>query len=221
MSEPARGVLAEYNLNPDAIILPFQYNPETMTRTRGIDITINNTPGTGTDFAFATPMQTPRIMQAASLQEETLSVELIFSAADYMDRDGWSPGRTGLQPVLDSLRLLVEPRSQKVGGLRVLTELGLTGARAFDRDVTPSVLLFVWGAEMLPVVLKTVSYTVDEFLPHLAPIKCKAQLTMQVIEAHNPVIFADRLRQQLSASRLTNKPGIGKAADVIGQVLGG
>lgn len=220
MSTTQQGVLVEFNLNPDAIVLPFQYNPETMTRTRGTELTVNNTPGTGTSFAFATPMQTPRIMQAASLQEETLSVELLFVAGDYMDRDGWEPGRTGIQPVLDSLRLLVEPRSQKVGGLRILSELGLTGDRAFDRDVTPSVVLFFWGTEILPVVMKTVSYTVDEFLPHLAPIKCKAQLTMQVIEAHNPFIFADRLRQQLSASLLGNKPGVDKASDLINQVLG-
>lgn len=221
MTQTQHGVLLEFNLNPDAIVLPFQYNPQDYQRTRGTDLQLNNTPGTGSDFAFSTPMQTPRIMQAAALQEETLSVELVFSAADYMDREGWRPGRTGIQPVLDSLRLLVEPRSQKMGGLRVLTELGLTGARAFDRDVTPSVVLFIWGSEILPVVLKTVSYTVNEFLTTLAPISAKAQLTMQLIEAHNPFIFADRLRQQLSASRLKTKPGVGTAADIITQVSGG
>lgn len=209
------GMLVEFNLNPDAIILPFQYNPETMTRTRGTEITINNTPGTGTDFAFASPMQTPRIMQSARLQDETLSVELIFAAADYMDREGFQIGRTGIQPVLDSLRLLVEPRSQKVGGLRMLSNLGLTGGRAFDKDLSPSVVLFVWGGEVLPVVLKTVSYTVDEFLPSLAPIKCTAQLSMQVIEAHNPFIFADRLRQQVSAAVLRRKPGFNPALDLL------
>ncbi len=221
MTASRHGVLVEFNLNPDAIVLPFQYNPETLTRSRGTELTVINTPGTGTDFAFATPMQTPRIMQAAKLQDETLAVELVFAAADYMDREGWGDGRHGLQPVLDSLRLLVEPRSQKIGGLRVLTELGLTGARAFDRDLTPSVVLFIWGAEILPVVLKTVSYTVEEFLGSLVPIRAKAQLTMQVIEAHNPFIFADRLRQQISASRLRGKPGIGTAAELIAAVTGG
>ena len=139
----------------------------------------------------------------------------------YYTYHGWKLGRTGLQPVLDSLRLLVEPRSQKVGGLRMLSELGLTGARAFDRDVTPSVVLFIWGGEVLPVVLKTVSYTVNEFLSTLAPISAKAQLTMQLIEAHNPFIFADRLRQQISAARLKTKPGVGSASDIISQVMGG
>ena len=220
MTQTQRGLLLEFNLNPDAIVLPFQYNPQEMTRTRGTDLQVNNTPGTGTDFAFATPMQTPRIMQAATPQEETLAVELVFSAGDYMDREGWQPGRTGIQPVLDSLRLLAEPRSQKIGGLRMLSELGLNGTRAFDRDVTPSVVLFVWGQEVLPVVLKTVSYTVNEFLTTLAPISAKAQLTMQLIETHNPFIFADRLRQQMSAARLKTKPGISSAADIIGQITG-
>lgn len=214
------GILLEFNLNPDAIVLPFQHNPEEFSRTSGIDLTINNTPGNGTDFAFQTPMQTPRIMQAAAMQEETLAVEIVFSAADYMDLEGWKLGRNGIQPVLDALRLLVEPRSQKMGGLRMLTELGLTGARAFDRDVTPSVVLFIWGNEIMPVVLKSVSYTVNEFLSSLAPISAKAQLTMVPIVANNPFTFADRLRQQLSASRLKTKPGVGTAADIIGQVMG-
>jgi hypothetical protein len=205
------GMLVEYNLNPDAIVLPFQYNPESLTRTRGTEVTINNVPGTGANFAFATPMQTPRIMQSAKLQEETLSVEVIFAAGDYMDREGFDIGPTGLQPVLDSLRLLVEPRSQAIGGLRMLAELGLTGGRAFERDMSPSVVLFFWGHEVLPVVLKTVSYTVDEFLPSLAPVKCTAQIAMQVIEAHNPFIFADRLRQQISAAGLKAKPGFNHA----------
>lgn len=221
MTEIQRGILVEFNLSPDAIVLPFQYNPETLTRTRGTELTVMNTPGTGSDFAFTTPMQTPRIMQAAKLQDETLAVELIFSAADYMDREGWLPGTNGLQPVLDSLRLLVEPRSQRPGGLRVMTELGLTAARAFDRDLTPSVVLFIWGAEILPVVLKTVSYTVDEFLRSLVPIRCKAQLTMQVIEAHNPFIFADRLRQQISAAMLKTRPGTATAAELIATSLKG
>lgn len=214
----SRGILLEFNLNPDAILLPFQYNPETHTRTRATEVTINNVPGTGTNFAFATPMETPRVMQGAKVQDETLSVEVIFAAGDYMDREGFDIGVTGLQPVLDSLRLLVEPRSQKMGGLRLMNELGLTGGRAFDRDLTPSVVLFVWGTEVLPVVLTTVSYTVDEFLPSLAPVKCTAQLGMQVIEAHNPFIFADRLRQNLSAAMLKSKPGFGTASQMLQQL---
>ncbi len=69
MTEIQRGILVEFNLSPDAIVLPFQYNPETLTRTRGTELTVMNTPGTGSDFAFTTPIQTPRIMQAAKLQD--------------------------------------------------------------------------------------------------------------------------------------------------------
>ena len=221
MNSGLRGMLVEFNLDPDAIVLPFQYNPETLTRSRGTELTINNAPGVGTNFMFTLPSQTPRVMQAATLQEETLTVEVLFAAADYADRDKAPLGPDGIQPVLDSLRLLVEPRSQKAGGLRMLTELGLTGSRAFDRDVTPSVLLFVWGKQTLPVVMKNVSYTVDEFLPNLVPIRAKAQITMLVIEAHNPIIFADKLRQQISASVMRSRPGAGLAAEIITNAMRG
>jgi hypothetical protein len=43
---------------------------------------------------------------------------------------------------------------------------------------------------------------------------------MQVIEAHNPFIFADRIRQQLSASLLGQRPGVEKASAIINSVLG-
>jgi hypothetical protein len=159
-------------------------------------------------------------MQGVSLQEETLSVELIFSLADYMDREDWSPGGDGIQPVLDSLRLLVEPRSQKAGGLRLLGELGLLGPRAFEKDVTPSVVLFVWGTQVLPVVITTVSYTAEEFLPNLAPSRATAQIGATLIEAHNPFIFADRLRQQLSAAGLKGRK-LGAAGDRAAAALTG
>ncbi len=221
MTSGTRGFLLEFNLNPDAIVLPFQYNPETLTRSRGTELTINNAPGVGTNFMFTLPSQTPRIMQGAALQEETLTVEVLFVAADYADREKQPLGKDGIQPVLDALRLLVEPRSQKEGGMRILSELGLAGTRAFDRDVTPSVLLFIWGRQVLPVVMKSVSYTIDEFLPTLAPIRAKAQLTMVLIEAHNPIIFADKLRQQMSAAAMRARPGAGAAADAIANAMRG
>lgn len=207
VSAPVKGVLVEYSEAADAIVLPFQYNMETLTRTRGTSLEIAGNRGVGTEFAFATPEETPRVMQNAALEDESLSIELIFSAGDYMDRAGWDIGRDGLAPVLDALRSLVEPRSQRPGTMRMMGELGLLGGRAFERDVSPSVVLFVIGTQILPVAMKSVSYTVEQFYPNLAPILARAQITMQIIEVHNPFIFAERLRQHQSALRLKDQPG--------------
>ncbi|MCY0096583.1 hypothetical protein [Hoeflea ulvae] len=206
MSAPSRGVLIEYTAASDAIILPFQYNMETMTRTRGAALKVAGSASVGGSFAFSTPMETPRVMQSAELEDETLSMELIFSAGDYMDRDGWELGTAGIAPVLDALRSLVEPRSQRPGSMRIMGELGLLGDRAFQRDVSPSVVLFVAGAYVLPMAMKSVSYTIEEFYPNLAPTLARAQIAMQIIEANNPFIFAERLRQQRSALRLKERP---------------
>ena len=219
MTTPARGQLVEFSFAPDAIVLPFQYNPQTISRSRGTEITFNAVPGQASTFTFATPEETPRLMQSAKLAEESLSVELTFSVQDYVDREGFQMGPTMLQPVLDSLRLLVEPRSQAPGSMRMMTDLGLAGARAFDRDLTPSVVLFDWGIEVLPVVLKQVSYTVDEFTATLAPVRATAQVTMVVIEAHNPFIFADRIRQATSAGILRRKPGFTPSSALIQSLM--
>lgn len=207
MSGPLKGVLVEFSDAEDAIVLPFQYNTETQTRTRSTTLEVAGARGVGTEYAFATPEETPRVMQNASLEDESLSIELIFSAGDYMDRAGWDMGREGLAPVLDALRSLVEPRSQRPGTMRMMGELGLLGGRAFERDVSPSVVLFVIGEHVLPVAMKSVSYTVEQFTPRLAPILARAQITMQIIEAHNPFIQAERMRQHQSALRLKDQPG--------------
>lgn len=213
MPESLPAALVEFNENHDVIILEFQYTPESLERTRAVDVQFNNVPGMGTDFAFSRPSETPRLMQSASLQPETLSVETLFSAADYMDREDFNVSQLGIQPVLDCLRLLVTPRLQRSGGLRLLTELGLTSTRAFERDMTPSVCLFIWGEEVLPVVLTSVSYTIEQMLPNLRPIHASVRLSMQLIEVSNPFSFAESLRQITSAEYMQHKPGLLKATD--------
>jgi hypothetical protein len=44
--------------------------------------------------------------------------------------------RFGVQPELDTLRTMVEPKSQGPAGLQTLASLGLGGERAFQRNET-------------------------------------------------------------------------------------
>lgn len=152
-------------------------------------------------------------MQAASVEPETLSIEALFSAQDYMDQGLLDLSRVGVQGTVDSLRALVEPRSQRSGGMRMMSELGLGTARAFERDISASVCLFVCATERLPVIITSVSYSIEERLPNNVPILCTAKIEMTVIEVPNPFIFAAQMRQLATINMMRALPGLGSAAE--------
>ena len=79
----------------------------------------------------------------------------------------------GVQPELDTLRAMVEPKAPGPGGLQMLASLGAGPSRAFQRQETASVLLFAWGDHVLPV------FRIDprqgrSHLPTLVPYRASA-----------------------------------------------
>ena len=108
----------------------------------------------------------------------------------------------GIQPELDVVRSMVEPKAQGAGGARTLAALGQGDERAFSRAEFASVLLFMWGVHVLPVFLTQAQVTVKEFFPNLTPYRAEVTLTMQMIESGNQ-FYQDELKRQLtSAARL-------------------
>jgi hypothetical protein len=95
----------------------------------------------------------------------------------------------------------------------MLASLGLGGGRAFQRDQSASVLLFVWGTHILPVFMTGIRVEETAHLPSLAPYRATVQLTMQVIEGNNPFFKVEKVRQVVSAALNTGR--------TIGAALGG
>ena len=106
----------------------------------------------------------------------------------------------GIEPELDTLRTMVEPKSQGPGGVQMLASLGLGEQRAFQRNETASVLLFVWGTHVLPVFLTSVQVDEKSHLPNLIPYRANATLSMQVIEGNNPFYEVEKVRQVVGAA---------------------
>ncbi len=153
-----RGLLIEYGLSLPPLVLQFEFNPETVSRTRTINIVTGNAPGTRGGYDFTLPNETPRVAQGVTVEPEQFSLEILLDATDRMS-DPNLPGHAiagefGIEPELDTLRSMVEPKSQGPGGVQMLASLGLGGKKAFQRDEHPSVLLLVWGTHILPVFLK-------------------------------------------------------------------
>jgi len=199
-----KGVLLEYGLSLPPLMLAFEFNPKTLSRTRTINITTGNAPGTQGGYDFTLPTETPRVAQGVSVAPETFNMEILIDATDRMG-DPNLPGHAiavafGIEPELDTLRSMVEPKSQGPGGVQMLSSLGLGGNKAFQRDEHASVLLLVWGSHILPVFLTSVQVEENAHLPSLKPYRANVTLSFQVIEGNNPFYTVEKVRQMVGAA---------------------
>ena len=195
MLNATKGILLEYGLSLPPLALVFDFNPKTISRTRTITVSTGSAPGTRGGYDFALPTETPRASQGVSAQPESFTITILLDATDRMNEGDAIASELGVQPELDTLRSMVEPKAQGPGGLQLLASLGAGEARAFQRDQSASVLLFIWGLHILPVFLTSVSVTEQAHLPSLLPYRAEVGLTMQVIEGGNPFYQVEQVRQ--------------------------
>jgi len=209
MLNTVKGMLIEYALSIPPLVLVFDFNPQSLTRSRTITLRTGSAPGTRGGYDFALPTETARVAQGVTVQPESFTMDILLDATDRMN-DG-DPIATvfGIEPELDTLRTMVEPKAQGPGGLQTLASLGLGGQRAFQRSESASVLLLVWGTHILPLFLTSIRITEEAHLPSLVPYRAKASLTMQVIEGNNPFYQVEKVRQVVGAALNTGRTVIG------------
>jgi len=200
MLNTTKGMLIEYALSIPPLVLAFEFNPQSLTRTRTITLRAGGAPGTRGGYDFALPTETARVAQGVTVQPESFTIEILLDATDRMNDGDPVATRFGIEPELDTLRTMVEPKAQGPAGLQSLASLGLGGQRAFQRSESASVLLLVWGSHILPVFLTSIRVTEEAHLPSLVPYRARASLTMQVIEGNNPFYQVEKVRQVVGAA---------------------
>lgn len=194
MIKLSKGILLEYALSLPPLALVFDFNPETLSRTRTITLRTGSAPGTRGGYDFTLPTETPRVAQGATAEPETLDITILLDATDRMNDGNVIAATLGVEPELATLRSMVEPKTQGPAGLQVLASLGAGGARAFQRSEHASVLLFIWGTRVLPVFLTSVRIDEKAHLPSLQPYRAEATLSMQIIEGNNPFYLVEQVR---------------------------
>jgi hypothetical protein len=154
-------------------IIPFQYNPASMTR--------NLKPWNPFEVD-----QTNRGAQAPMVQpydpEETYRVELELDATDDLEDGDPIAIATGVASRIAAIQKLTEP-SQGLFGDLIASAQALSGGidRQAHRPSIP-VALFVMGPGLiLPVRVTSISIDVREFTPALYPHMAKVQLEMRVL----------------------------------------
>jgi len=205
MLRVTKGALVEYALSIPPLVLVFEFNPTQIARSRTITINTGDTPATRGGYDFALPTETARVAQGVAVQPETFSIEILLDATDRMNEGSSVAASFGVEPELDTLRSMVEPKAQGALGVQTLASLGLGGQRAFQRDEHASVLLFVWGTHVLPVFLTSARVTEKAHLPSLVPYRAQATLDLQVIEGNNPFYAVEKVRQVVGAALNTGQ----------------
>ncbi len=195
MLKPVKGFLLEYGVSMPPLVLAFDFNPQQLTRNRSVTITLGSTQSTRGGFDFMLPTETSRVAQGVSVEPESFDIDILLDATDRMNEGDEMARTLGVEPELATLRAMVEPKTQGPGGVQILAGLSQDGARAFQRNQTPSVLLFVWGLHVLPVFLKSVDVTESAHLPNLAPYRANVRLSLQVIEGKNPFYLMEKVKQ--------------------------
>ncbi|MEM7426159.1 MAG: hypothetical protein AAF441_08685 [Pseudomonadota bacterium] len=199
MLNVTRGILVEYAVSIPPLVLSFEFNPKTISRSRSITVQSGDLPATRGGYGFTTPFETPRAAQGVTLQPETFSIMIMLDATDRMNDGHAIATEFGVQPEIDTLRSMVEPKMQGPAGLQLLSSLGGVGERALNHREHPSVLLFIWGHYVLPVFLTSANFEEKAHLPNLIPYRVDVTLGMQVIESSNLFYDIEKIRQTIGA----------------------
>jgi hypothetical protein len=208
----SRGILLEYASSTPPLALVFEFNPQTLTRTRTVTVRPEGAPGTRDSYDFTQPSETPRVTQGAAAQPEQVDLTILLDATDRMNDGDEVAGLFGIEPELATLRSMVEPRRHGSAGSQVLASLGAGGARAFDRAEHPPVVLFVWGLHVVPVLLTSVRVEETAHLPSLVPYRAQATLSMRLVEGDNPFTTVEGVRQEAMAGLNLAQSVAGSAA---------
>lgn len=195
-----RGTLFEYGLDSGLLMLDFEFNPSSITHTRTVSIKPINLPGMSGGHDFQMPSEAPRAAQSVAVGSESLNMQILLDATDRMDSGDPMAAILGIQPELDVIRAMLEPKSQQSPGAKILSALGMGSEKSSQKHQTLPVLIFKWGMQsILPVFMTQAQIVHKEFLPTLIPYRAEVTLNLQVIESENPFYTVETLRRSLSA----------------------
>lgn len=187
-----RGAIVGVDLfNPLTSVVPFQYNPDTMTRRLQARTAGSDEGDRGEALRLAGP---PR---------ETISLKIEFDENDQpllSDRLA-----LGVTPPLAALEMLLYPKVSAVVANMVLAQVG-------NLEIIPPkapLTLFVWGPNrVLPVRITAMTIVEQQYDPRLNPTRAEVDLDLSVLSYHdlqvtNPgqaIFFAHQIAKETFAT---------------------
>lgn len=148
--------------------IPFQYNPDTLTRTvqpQGIG---------------AEPGDRLEALRLRAPAHETYKLEAEFDAADLLDRPEEHPTELahGLLPVLSALVVGLSPTVGQLLAEDLVASLGIIEVAPVEAPLT---VLVLGRSRVLPVRITDLTITEEAFDTALQPLRAKVSLSARVL----------------------------------------
>lgn len=162
-----KGALVGFDLtNPIPKVIPFQYNPETLTRSLEPQMQGNEQAGSTVGL---------RLSGAAA---ESINLDVEMDATDQLEKGKDIAINMGIYPQLSALEMLVYPASAMVIANTIMLAVGTIEIM----PPPPRLTLFIWGQRrILPVNITSFSITEEAHDVNLNPIRAKVSLGMRVL----------------------------------------
>lgn len=203
-------------------VLTFQYNPETLTRSRQGTWEARKQRRSGVAPQEARTERGGQGSGAVNADAEQISFKLVFDATEnVLAGEDPDAAATGVLPELAFLEVAVR------GGAAPATDSapakGAKGASGSAKGgkagqgaqpVRPDELLLVLGGRAFPVVLTSLTITEQKFLPTLVPLRAEVDLRLTVLEAGDSAYrqwigtsFTALLKAREDAAAIATKAG--------------
>jgi len=214
-----RGAFVEFGISVPPLMVVFQFNPLTISRSRSSYVNPPLTPMRTQSEQNADFIQQIATGGASSLiqfrngqniivQPQTISFDIRLDATDKLDQGDTITEQFGIAPRLSTLELMMLPKSQSLLGGAINALLGgkPKNFAFFDTDRNPPIILFVWGRkQILPVNITSMQVREEEFSVDLNPTRATVSVSLEVIEGPNlPFLYTEAMTEVMSLLNLAN-----------------
>lgn len=225
-SRVMRGAFVEYGLSFPPIIVPFQFNPVQLQRTRSLSFRAPNDvvvcaaePGDEDGerrierepdlrewhrrFEDLTQL---RDSQIVSIAEESVSFELLIDATDDLNDGSAIAAGLGIAPRLAVLEQMTLPKSEGLLGAALGDLLGGSAGHVFTGTANPPLVLFVWGVQRVaPANITSLAITETEFDAKLNPIRANVAVELTLISGNDGFsLYTQAMREVMATLHLAN-----------------
>jgi hypothetical protein len=209
-------------------VLHFQYNPETITRTRQGSWEARSQRRPGTPSPSERTTRGAQGSGAVNAESEQISLKLVFDATEAILTNKAEAPEKGVLPELAFFEVTTLGKESGAQGGAVGRGRGGGSARAGSQraqPVRPDELLLVLGASRtFPVVITNLTITEQKWTPELVPIRAEVDLRLTVLEPGESAyaawisqVFGDLLAQRTANAEVAH----GRSAlDAVARSLG-
>lgn len=145
------------------MLIPFQYNPERLTRTLS---------------ASTMSQGSSELLRLKGPPGETIALEILLDAGDQAERSSGLRLANGIYPSLAALEMILYPSAARMLANAALARLGVIELI----PPLPVLTVLVWGPRrVMPIRIESFSVTEDQFDGALNPLRAQVSLGLKVL----------------------------------------